>query len=101
MRRAHQLLELGIFGLQLRDDVADRLVDQRQPDFLGTHELRIGQRSERRARHAICAATTTRNVANSFRNVGPESVSATAAPPCAAAAAATPITRAPRQRTLP
>ena len=35
MRRADELVDLRVLGLELRDDVADRLVDERKPDFLG------------------------------------------------------------------
>src|SRR5436190_12814256 len=139
VRRADELLDLGVLGLDLRDDVAARLADQGQPDFLSTrHTQRIdapqedfrclrlqafgirrrrgkpapplcgvdkstprGQLSDRRARQAIWAATTSSSTAKSFRNVEPEIDSARAAPPCAAAAAAMPITAAPCQRTLP
>jgi hypothetical protein len=82
MRRADELLYLGVLGLDLRDDVADRLVDQRKPDLLGVrHEHRIGQRSALRARQAIWNATTTSRAANSLRNVAPESDSASTTPP--------------------
>jgi hypothetical protein len=53
MWRADKTLDLGILGLDPRDDVAHRLVDQGKPDLLGARHLhRIGQDSLRRARHA-------------------------------------------------
>src|SRR6185312_1312352 len=43
MGRSDELLDLGILGLDLRDDVADRLVDQWEPDLFRTrHPQRIG-----------------------------------------------------------
>ena len=44
MRRTDEPVDLGILGLEPRDDVADRLVDERKPDLLGArHPHRIGQ----------------------------------------------------------
>src|SRR3954464_3182359 len=102
MRRADETIDLRVLRLDARDDVADGLVDEREPDFLGAcHVDRIGQDSRRRARHAICAATRTSNPAKRRRRVASGSDTARATPPWAAAAAATPSTAAARQRTLP
>src|SRR5437588_6303817 len=35
MPRADELVDLGVFRLDLRNDVADGLVDERKPDLLG------------------------------------------------------------------
>ena len=46
VRRADEPVDLRVLGLDPRDDVADRLVDERQPDLLGScHAHRIGQDS--------------------------------------------------------
>ena len=59
MRRTDETVDLRILGLEPRDDVADRLVDERKPDLLGArHSHRIGQDSERRARHRGCACAS-------------------------------------------
>src|SRR3712207_9285266 len=51
-RRAEEAFDLRILRLQLRDDAADRLVDERQPD-LGV----VVHRFPAYARWASCAAT--------------------------------------------
>ena len=54
MPRTNELVDLGVFRLDLRNDVADRLVDQWKPDLLGArHSHRISEVSYRRARQAI------------------------------------------------
>ena len=99
---ADETVDLRILGLDLRDDVADRLVDERKPDLLvPAIRTEYGQRSGLRARQTIWAATSTRRPANSRRSALAGSASASAAPPCAATAAATPRMAAARQRTLP
>jgi hypothetical protein len=42
VRRRHEPVDLGILGLYLRDDVADGLVDERQPDLLRARHLSTG-----------------------------------------------------------
>src|SRR3712207_7784916 len=54
-RRAEETFDLRILRLQLRDDAADRLVDERPPD-LGV----VAHRFPAYARWASCAATPDR-----------------------------------------
>ena len=44
VRRTHEPVDFRVLRLEPRDDVADRLVDERKPDLLGArHPHRIGQ----------------------------------------------------------
>src|SRR5918994_804384 len=56
-RRADEAYDLGVVGLDLRDDAADRLVDERKPDLLVLAHGSEGYGAARRARHASCPAT--------------------------------------------
>ena len=38
VRRSDETLDLRVLSLDARNDVADRLVDERQPDFLGSQD---------------------------------------------------------------
>ena len=51
-RRADEALDLGVVRLDLRDDAADRLIDEREPDFLVLAHGSEGYGAGRRDRHA-------------------------------------------------
>src|SRR5207253_2036715 len=91
---------VAVLALAPLDDAADRLVDERDPEVLDVgHEPDYGRFG--RARHAIWAAVASRTTANSLRSVASGTLSASRAPPKAAPTEASPMTRAPRHRTLP
>ena len=67
-RPGHERVDVGVLRLQLLDDRADRLVDERDPDgfLVGTSEGSVPDL--RRVRQMICAAVTSSSAPNSFRN---------------------------------
>ena len=100
-RRADEALDLGVVGLDLRDDAADRLVDERKPDLLVLAHGSEGYGAVRRDRHASCAATPSRKTANSRLSTFSGSAVAIWTPTTAPAIEVTPSMSAVRQRTLP
>src|SRR5579884_3457307 len=83
VRRVDELRDLRVLVLDLLDDRADRLVDERDPEVVEVgHPRDYG--CLRRERQAIWAAVSSISTANSLRSVDSGSDSATCAPPIAA-----------------
>src|SRR5687767_11353398 len=100
-RRRDESVDLGVVGLDLRDDAADGLVDEREPDLLVLRHGSEGYGAGRRDRHASCAATPSRSTAKRRRSTSSESEVAIWTPATAPRIEATPSTSALRHLTLP
>src|SRR5439155_4066256 len=97
LRRVDERTELGVLGLDLAHDRADRLVDEREPEVvLLRHGLRI-----RLARHASWAATTSTRRPKSRCRVCSGRPLAARTPSSTPTIEAKPTTAAARQRMLP